>query len=155
MPSADAANAVLGQALNGGLTLVLSYWSDKTVEKMAWLDAPCTPGEINQWQCHDAWTERRGWPWTCDKQTRSYDPPACGASFHLSNLRVDSGMDVSRVLVAGLVVALMAAYAYMHRGWLQGKVRLKLRGSHLGQIRLHEGMYMYMVRGCTWSDPPT
>ena len=109
--SAEVANGLLSTQIAAGMTLVVSYWSGSKVEEMAWLDAPCTTAE-KEWGCHDQWTDRRAWPWTCDKRS-GYTPPECGGSFRLSRLRVESGGGgVALLVLGGLVVAAAAAYLY-------------------------------------------
>ena len=86
--TAERANAQLAEQLASGMNLVVSYWSGRNADAMGWLDQPCTEGEKAQWGCRDQWTDRRAWPWTCERKDR-FAAPECGGSFRLSNLRVE------------------------------------------------------------------
>ncbi len=111
--SADAANAVLREQLDSGLTLVVSYWAGAKKKEMAWLDSPCTPAESAEWGCSDVWMEdaNRGWPWTCNRQDAE-QPPGCARAWRISKLSVtrnDSLFGVPRVFVVGFVLCALAA----------------------------------------------
>lgn len=60
---------------------------------MSWLDAPCTPEQISEWGCTDDFVEYPKWPWIC--KNADPDPPQCGASYYLSDLKVTPTPDQS------------------------------------------------------------
>ena len=119
--SAEAANAMLANAVDAGMTLVVSYWAGQSASEMAWLDQPCTRAEKDAWRCSDEWNEHTGWPWTCEKAVRGpSDPPACSANFGLSEIHVRAGLfaeviasaDPAAIAQGTIVLAAFAALAW-------------------------------------------
>ena len=125
--SATEANQILAAQLAGGMTLVVSYWSGRQRDEMAWLDHPCRHDEQSQWGCTDEWTEHPSdWPWSCDGLPAD-EPPTCGRFFRVSELRVSSGW--TTVAVGGAIVVLLllaAAAAYWRRELLVPLLRPQL-----------------------------
>ena len=82
----QAANAELSDRLDGGMTLVVSYWSGESANQMQWLDGACRPDEISGWGCSDAFSEHPDWSWRCD--AGDTERPHCSA-YVISNVRLD------------------------------------------------------------------
>lgn len=113
--SPTEANQILAAQLAGGMTLVVSYWSGRQRDEMAWLDHPCRHDEQSDWGCTDEWTEHPAdWPWSCDGLPAD-EPPTCGRFFRVSELRVSSGWVAMVVGGALVVMLLLAAAAYWRR----------------------------------------
>ena len=120
--SADAANEILRQRIEAGMTLVVSYWAGKTANEMGWLDQPCSGQEVASWHCKDAWNDppwHTGWPFTCDKLTGTHggtDLPTCAPTFAITGFTVGrGGVGVPTIAAGGLATASLAGIAYLFK----------------------------------------
>jgi hypothetical protein len=111
---------------------------------MAWLDAPCTAAEVNEWHCQDVWTEHPAWPFACSSR-RADEPPDCLGYFTLRRIAVRASAMSTLARVALAAFTLLAGGGLVR--WLMLRRHLSHRATHMDAVDDEEAIQLGAVRG--------